>query len=127
MAVLYATLRISNPLREDVEPQWIRCLVNRSLYKHLIIREGIAKKLELKEVCKREEKIGNGPTEVFSYVGPIKLEFEGRIGYMGALVIKNDDYNTCYLGSIAMNEVGLTVLETPTFVGLGHDPNVIVF
>lgn len=126
MPILYATLKISNPLRGNIKPEWIRCVVNESLFRHLIIREEIARRLELKEIYKREEKIGDGPASVFSYVGPIKLEFEGRIGYMGALVDKNDDYNTCYLGSIAMNEIGLTILETPTFVGLGHDPKSIV-
>ena len=114
MAILRTAMKISNPLLEHIEPVIAVCTLNRSLYSVLMISREIADKLKLKQIEKRQVKIGNGSTEIYSYVGPVKLDFNGRIGFSGALV-HNFDSPFCYIGSITMDDMDLAVLEKPHY------------
>ena len=125
MAILRTAIKISNPLLEDMEPVIAVCVVNRSLFRQFIISKEIAEKLELKEVQKRQEKIGDSPEEIYSYVGPIKIDFNGRIGFSGALINNIDENKSCYLGSITMDDMNLVIFNEPK-IELGFNPKSVI-
>ena len=58
--------------------------------------------------------IGTGEPEQYSYVGPVKLEFNGRIGFSGALINNDKESKSCYLGSIVFDEMDLIVANPPS-------------
>jgi hypothetical protein len=79
----------------------------------MIITRKIADELGFKEIEKRQVKIGDGPTELYSYVGPVKIELDDRIGFSGALVNDSPEAVMCYLGSIVMSELDLEIVYEP--------------
>lgn len=123
MSILTTKITISNPLASDKKRTAIGCVVNRSLYTHLMIGKEIAQELGLKEIEKRLVKIGNAQIEEYSYVGPVEIEFGGRTGFTGAL-IQNEEGGMCHFGSIVMNELDMVILEKP-LISVGLNPETI--
>jgi hypothetical protein len=77
--------------------------------------------LKLEELQKRDVKLANGHIIEVSYVGPLKLEFEDRSCYVGAMVMGD----TVLLGAIPMEDMDLVV--HPKLLKLSvhpHRPNV---
>ena len=108
MGLVYATIWLSNPVLSKLKPLEIKCLVDTGAT-YLCIPSHIANQLELKELQKREVMSADGETKNVPYVGPIKIEFEDRICFVGAMVMGNETL----LGAIPMEDMDLVF--TPNY------------
>ncbi len=80
------------------------CIVNAGAT-YLCIPGQIALQLKLEELQKRDVKLANGHIVEVSYVGPVKVEFEDRLCFAGAMVMGD----TVLLGAIPTEDMDLIV------------------
>jgi clan AA aspartic protease len=80
-----ATIKVSNPTKADLKPIEITCLVDSGAT-YLCLPQHVATYLELKELQKREVILTNGQSQLVPCVGPLKVEFENRLCFVGAMV-----------------------------------------
>lgn len=104
MGLVYSSLSLSNPIMPDLKSIEVSSLVDTGAL-FLCIPEHIAIQLQLKELEKREVTIADGSKKLFSYVGPIKIQFENRNCFSGALVIGD----SVLLGAIPMEDMDLII------------------
>jgi len=104
MGLVFGQIKLSNPKDEKLEPIEVRCLVDTGAT-YLCIPESIAIQLKLDETEKREVMLANGSVTSVPYVGPIKIAFENRICYVGAMVMGEQTL----LGAIPMEDMDLVV------------------
>ena len=72
---------------------------------YLCINQHIANQLGLNEIQKREVTLADESAKLVSYVGPIRVEFENRICFVGALVLAE----TCLLGAVPTEDMDLII------------------
>ena len=104
MGMVYAKIKLSNPRKPDLRSIEVTSLVDSGAI-HLCIPEAIAFQLELdthefRNVQTADEKIHSLP-----YVGPIRVDFENRFCFVGAMVIGNETL----LGAISMEDMDLII------------------
>ena len=104
MGLVYAKIKLSNPRKPDLRSIEVTSLVDSGAI-HLCIPEAIAFQLELdthefRNVQTADEKIHSLP-----YVGPIRVDFENRFCFVGAMVIGNETL----LGAVPMEDMDLII------------------
>lgn len=104
MGLVYATIKLSNTRKPELLPIELTSLVDSGAM-HLFIPASIASQLELgtnelRDVQTTDEKIHTLP-----YVGPIRVDFENRFCYVGAMVIGNE----ALLGAVPMEDMDLLI------------------
>jgi len=104
MGLVYATIKLSNTRKPELLPIELTSLVDSGAM-HLCIPASIASQLELgtnelRDVQTTDEKIHTLP-----YVGPIRVDFENRFCYVGAMVIGNE----ALLGAVPMEDMDLLI------------------
>jgi len=104
MGLTYTKIKLSNPRNTSLLPVNTDALVDTGALM-LCIPQSIAYQLELEEQDKRPVTIADGTTHEVPYVGPIKVEFENRFCYIGALVIGDETL----LGAVPMEDMDLVV------------------
>ncbi len=104
MGTVGANIKLSNARNLELKPVETHCIVVTGA-SYLYITQEIALQLKLEELQKREVKLTNGQIIEVSYVGPIKLEFEDRSCFIGAMVMGD----TPLLGAIPMEDMDLIV------------------
>ena len=104
MGLVYTNITLSNPVNGLLKAIDANSLVDTGAV-HLCIPEHIALQLQLKELEKREVTVADGSKKLCSYVGPIKLQFQNRSCFTGALVLGD----TVLLGAIPMEDMDLVV------------------
>ena len=104
MGLVYTNITLSNPINGQLKAIEANSLVDTGAV-HLCIPEHIAVQLQLKELEKREVTVADGSKKLCSYVGPIKLQFQNRSCFTGALVIGD----AVLLGAIPMEDMDLIV------------------
>lgn len=104
MVLVYATIKLSNARNMLLKPVEIKCLVDSDAT-YLCIPEEVAIQLQLDEIYKREVKIANGKVITVPYVGPIQVQFENRICFVGAMVMGD----AVLLGAIPMEDMDLII------------------
>ena len=104
MGLIYTKIALSNPLNGSMKPMEISSLVDTGAL-HLCIPEHVAIQLQLKELEKREVTIADGSKKLCAYVGPIRIQFENRSCFTGALVLGD----SVLLGAIPMEDMDLVV------------------
>ena len=104
MGIVNANIKLSNAKDTDLKPVEVSCIVDTGAT-YLCITETVALQLKLEELQKREVKLANGHITEVPYVGPIKVEFEDRICFVGAMVMGD----TVLLGAIPMEDMDLIV------------------
>lgn len=104
MGIVLADIKLFNAKDNSLKSVDVRCLVDTGAT-YLCIPETIAIQLKLDELQKREVKLANGHIVEVPYVGPIKVEFEDRICFVGAMVMGD----TVLLGAIPMEDMDLIV------------------
>lgn len=104
MGIIYTQITLSNPVDESLKPIETRALVDTGS-NFLCIPEHIAFQLKLKTLEEREVIIADGSKKVCNYVGPIKVNFENRQCYVGALVLGD----TTLLGAIPIEDMDLVI------------------
>lgn len=104
MESVYAQIELSNPKETKLMPVEVKCLVDTGAT-YLCIPETIAIQLKLEEAEKREVLLADGSVKAVPYVGPLKISFENRICYVGAMVMGEQTL----LGAIPMEDMDLIV------------------
>ena len=104
MGLTYSAIKLSNPRNIDLQPIEMKALVDTGALM-LCIPEVVALQLGLEELEKRPVTIANGSSHLVPYVGPIRVDFEKRFCFVGALVLGNE----ILLGAVPMEDMDLIV------------------
>ncbi len=104
MEAVKAKIILSNPSATGLNPVETICIVDTGAT-YLCIPESVALQLNLKELQRRNVTLANGHITEVPYVGPVKIEFENRICFTGAMVMGD----TVLLGAIPMEDMDLIV------------------
>jgi clan AA aspartic protease len=115
MELVYSNIELSNPVKPDMQSIQVKCLVD-TCSPYLCIPSHIATQLGLKELETREATLANGQSESVPYVGPIRITFENRICFVGALVLGDE----VLLGAVPMEDMDLVV--QPKLIKLSVNP-----
>jgi clan AA aspartic protease len=107
MGIVNTIIRLSNPRLPDIQPIEVNCLVDTGAL-HLCITESQSIQLKLEEYEKRPVTITDGSIHQIPYVGPVKVDWQGRVSFSGALVMGNQ----CLLGAIPMEDMDIMVHPT---------------
>ena len=116
MGLVFSNITLSNPVIGTMKPIDVISLVDTGAT-YLCISQHIANQLELKELQKREVTLADGSSSLVPYVGPIKVAFENRICFVGAMVLGDQ----CLLGAIPMEDMDLIV--HPKLLKLSVNPS----
>lgn len=104
MGLVYSEIKLSNPIKADLQPMDIKCLVdNGSTY--LVLPQHIATQLQLIALETREATTADGSSHTVPYVGPVKVTFGARNCFVGALVMGDE----VLLGAVPMEDMDLIV------------------
>lgn len=107
MGLVHATIELSNPREPDLLPLKETCLVDSGAL-HLCIPSRIASQLNLETNELRDVELADGKISTVPYVGPIKVVFENRFCYVGAIVLGNE----ILLGAVPMEDMDLVILPS---------------
>lgn len=104
MGLSYAKLTLSNPINTQLKAIEVTALADTGSV-FLCIPENIAIQLNLNELERREVELADGSRKSLPYVGPIRVFFENRSCFTGAIVTGNETL----LGAIPMEDMDLIV------------------
>ena len=116
MGLIFAEIELSNLLAADLAPYRTKALVDTGAL-HLCISQHIANQLKLSQLEEREVTIADGTKKLVPYVGPIKVTFQNRSCFTGAMVIGDE----VLLGAIPMEDMDLVV--HPSRLQITVNPN----
>lgn len=120
MGLVNSKVTLKNPRRPDLATVEIDALADSGAM-HLCIPEHIRFQLELDEIDKKEVILADGTLKLVAYVGPIEIRFKNRIGFAGALVIKDQ----VLLGAIPMEDMDLVILPKTKVLDVNpSSPNI---
>lgn len=104
MGLAYADILIDNPKRDDLHPFAARALADTgSLY--LCIPESVKVQLQLEATSQKTVTTADGKRTLCDYVGPVRVKFENRECYVGAVVLGDE----VLLGAVPMEDMDLIV------------------
>jgi len=119
---LFAEIGLSNPRRSELKPLAVKALVDTGALM-LCIPEHVAVQLDLQTESLREVTVADGRSMKIPYVGPIKVMFEDRLCFVGALVMGDE----VLLGAVPMEDMDLllspsrqTVIVNPASPNIPH-------
>ena len=116
MGLVFTNITLTNPVKTELKPLNVKCLVDTGAT-YLCIPSHIANQLEMSELQKRKVVLANDETKNAAYTGPIKIQFEDRICFVGAMVMGDE----ILLGAIPMEDMDLVV--HPKLFKLSVNPN----
>ena len=102
--LVYAKIKLSNPRRPELLPMELTSLVDSGTM-HLCIPEAVAFQLELETDELRNVQTADEKIHSLPYVGPIRVDFENRFCFVGAMVIGNETL----LGAVPMEDMDLII------------------
>lgn len=104
MGHVFAEIELSNPRQPQLKPVRVRALVDTGALM-LCIPEHVALQLVLDTESEREVSVADGRKRKVPYAGPVRVAFEGRSCFVGALVFGDE----VLLGSVPMEDMDLVV------------------
>jgi clan AA aspartic protease len=102
MGHIFANIELSNPCKPELRPVGIKALADTGAL-ILCLPEHIALQLDLQTESLREVTVAEGRSMNVPYVGPVKVSFENRICFVGALVLGDE----VLLGAVPMEDMDL--------------------
>jgi clan AA aspartic protease len=115
MGLVYSNIMLSNPAKPELLPIAINCLVD-SGSTYLVLPEHIATQLQLTVLETREAVTADGSSHTVPYAGPVRITFEKRNCFVGALIMGNE----VLLGAVPMEDMDLIVI--PKLLKLAVNP-----
>nr|WP_194374849.1 clan AA aspartic protease [Thiospirillum jenense] len=119
---MFAEIGLSNPRRPELKPLVVKALVDTGALM-LCIPEHVAVQLDLQTESVREVTVADGRAIKIPYVGPVKVMFEDRLCFVGALVMGDE----VLLGAVPMEDMDLllspsrqTVVVNPASPNIPH-------
>lgn len=122
MGITYSEITLKNAA--SAHKLDVRCLVDTGAL-HLCVPTHIALQLafDIDAADKREVTLADGSRKLVPYVGPIKLSFENRTCFVGALVMGDE----VLLGAIPMEDMDLVVIPSLRKLAVNpENPNIAV-
>jgi len=120
MGRAFAEIELSNPRQPQLKPVRVRALVDTGALM-LCIPEHVALQLALETESEREVGVADGRKRKVPYVGPVRLAFDGRICFVGALVFGDE----VLLGSVPMEDMDLVVSPSGRSITVNPEsPNI---
>lgn len=104
MGHAFADLELSNPRTPSLQPVRVRALADTGALM-LCIPEHVVVQLGLEAETEREVTVADGRRLKVPYVGPIRVAFDGRICFVGALVLGDE----VLLGAVPMEDLDLVI------------------
>ena len=104
MGHAFADLELSNPRAPSLQPVQVRALADTGALM-LCIPEHVAVQLGLETETEREVTVADGRRLKVPYVGPIRVAFDGRFCFVGALVLGDE----VLLGAVPMEDLDLVI------------------
>jgi clan AA aspartic protease len=104
MGLIYTNITLSNPVKANIQSIDTKALADTGAL-HLCIPKHLTIQLDLEELEQREVIVADGSRHRVGYVDPLKVTFENRSCYIGALVLGDE----VLLGAIAMEDMDLTL------------------
>ena len=102
MGLVYSEIVLSNPLLANLTPLPVKCLADTDST-YLVIPQHIASQLQALET--REATTADGRSHIVPYAGPVKVTFDGRNCFAGALIMGDE----VLLGAVPMEDMDLVV------------------
>ena len=107
MGIARAKIKLDNPKRTDLNFVETDALVDTgSLF--LCLPEEVRLQLQLQETSKKEVTTTNGKRCLCPYVGPVRVQFENRECYVGAVILGDE----VLLGAVPMEDMDLVVISS---------------
>lgn len=104
MGYVHAEIELANPREPNLESINVTALVDTGALM-LCIPEHIKVQLNLEEAEKREVTTADGKKQLVQYVGPLRVKFQNRSCFVGALVLGDQ----VLLGAVSMEDMDLIV------------------
>ena len=104
MGLTYSKIKLSNPRLPLLNPIELTSLVETGALM-LCIPQSVAFQLSLEELDRRPVTIADGSSHRVPYVGPVRVDYDNRFCFVGALVIGDETL----LGAIPMEDMDLVV------------------
>ena len=104
MGDVTATIELSNPREPALQPVQARALADSGALM-LCIPQHLALQSRLSPESEREVTVADGRSMTVPYVGAIKVAFQDRICFVGALVLGDD----VLLGAVPMEDMDLRI------------------
>ena len=104
MGLTYAKIKLSNPRNPELLPIESNTLVDTGALM-LCIPQNVATQLELEQLDLRPVTTADGTMHEVPYVGPIRVDFDKRFCFVGALIIGDE----VLLGAVPMEDMDLIV------------------
>ena len=120
MGLVFSEIKLSNPSQAQLNPMTVEALVDSGAV-HLCIPTHVQIQLQLETVDQKEVTLADGSQRLIPYVGPIKIQFENRIGFTGALVMGDQ----VLLGAIPMEDMDLVIIPSERKLAVNpRSPNI---
>jgi clan AA aspartic protease len=104
MGMIRAEIELANPTRPDLKPLAVQALVDTGAMT-VCIPEHVAVQLVLPQIETREVTTADEKSHVVPYVGPLRVRFQNRTCFTGAIVIGE----SVLLGTVPMEDMDLVV------------------
>lgn len=115
MGLIYSQITLSNPVKIDLQPLVSKCLVDTGST-YLVLPQHVATQLQLSILETREATTADGGSPTVPYAGPVKVSFENRSCFVGAIIMEGD----VLLGAVPMEDMDLVV--QPKLLELSVNP-----
>ncbi|MEO5569369.1 MAG: clan AA aspartic protease [Bacteroidia bacterium] len=115
MGLVYSEITLSNPVNTNLKPLTVKCLAD-SGSTYLVIPQHLATQLQLTVLETREATTADGSSHTVPYAGPVRITFENRNCFVGALIMGNE----VLLGAVPMEDMDLVIL--PKLLKLSVNP-----
>jgi len=123
MGLITARIILNNPTQPDTGALEVDCLVDTGAL-HLCLPEHVAIQLgyDLKSPAQTKEiTTADGKKHLCPYVGPIRIGFKNRTGFVGAVVIGQE----VLLGAIPMEDLDVVVIPSTLTIDVNPiSPNI---
>ena len=104
MGHVFAEIELSNPRQTALRPVRVSALADSGALL-LCIPEHVALQLQLDTESMREVSVADGRRQRVPYVGPIKVAYQDRFCFVGALVLGDE----VLLGAVPMEDMDLVI------------------
>ena len=102
MGYVHATIELSNPRQPELRPVEVSALADTGALM-LCIPEHLVLQLQLEQESIREVTVADGRVMRVPYVGPVRVAYQGRSCFVGALVLGD----AVLLGAVPMEDMDL--------------------
>lgn len=101
MGYVHATIELSNPRQRELRPVEVSALADTGALM-LCIPQHLVLQLQLEQESIREVTVADGRVMRVPYVGPVRVAYQGRSCFVGALVLGD----AVLLGAVPMEDMG---------------------